>query len=135
MNYLRRILALTRRWYSQLGSLVRVAAALTTIIGAGTAAIQVYSMLRDDAARREKVAALVRLADSQLKGRDYALSWDANAKARELAPADATAQTQQARIAMAWLEDVRLSSKPGATDCCTDPPDGLRNRPGVGGRP
>lgn len=51
MNHLRRILALTRRWYSQLGSLVRVAAALTTIIGAGTAAIhahwqQPYEILR-----------------------------------------------------------------------------------------
>src|SRR5436190_434616 len=54
MKYLERMLAITMRWYSQLGSLVKVAAALTTIIGAGTAAFHVYSLLQDDATRREK---------------------------------------------------------------------------------
>jgi hypothetical protein len=115
MISLPQIIAIATRWYSQLGLLVKVAAALTTIIGVGTAAFQVYSTWHDKAARHEQIAASVRLADSQLKGQDYALSWEANAKALELAPTDAAAEGQQARIAMAWLEDVRLSSKSGAT--------------------
>ncbi len=115
MKYLRRMLAIVTNWYSQLGSLVKLAAALTTIIGVGTAAYQVYSTLHDETIRRERITTSMRLAASQLEGKDYALSWDANAKALELAPTDATAQAQQAQIAMAWLDDVRLSSKPGAT--------------------
>ena len=67
MKYLRRMLAIAARWYSQFGSLVKVAAALTTILGAGTAAFHAYSTFHDEAIRREKVAASIRLVDSQLK--------------------------------------------------------------------
>jgi tetratricopeptide (TPR) repeat protein len=115
MNIFGRVWDIVARWYSELGSLVTVAAALTTMIGAGTAAFGVYSTWHDHAVRSQTVAAAVRLADNHLKDHDYALSWGANAKALELAPTDAAALTQQSRIAMAWLEDVRLSSKSGAT--------------------
>jgi hypothetical protein len=113
---LRRLLATAAGWYSQLDSLVKVAAALTTIIGVGTAAFSVYSTFHDEAARRKTVAAYVSEAGSHLNGQDYALSWDANARALKLAPGDPAALAQQARIAMSWLDNIRLSSKPGATE-------------------
>lgn len=115
MKKLRRVLAITMLWYLRLGPLVKLATALTVIVGAGTAVYQFYSTITAEGAHREAAAALIKQADSELQGKDYALAWDANAKALELAPQNAAALAQQARIAMAWLEDVRMSSKPGAT--------------------
>jgi tetratricopeptide (TPR) repeat protein len=54
------------------------------------------------------------LAKSELGDRNYNAAWEANAKALEAAPGNDAARTQQAQIAMRWLEDMRLSSKPGA---------------------
>src|SRR4051794_33957489 len=115
MNAIQQTLAMVTSWFSRLGPVVTMAAALTTVIGAGTAGYQLYSGWHDAAIRRDAVAAAIRLADGQLQGQDYALSWEANAKALALAPNDAAALSQQARIAMQWLDNIRLSSKPGAT--------------------
>jgi tetratricopeptide (TPR) repeat protein len=109
------IIAAVKRWFSQLDTLVKVAAGLTTLVGVGTAAYQGYSAWQEQAVRHRAVAAYVSEASSDLDAQDYSLSWDANAKALKLAPTDPAALAQQTRIAMAWLENVRLSSKSGAT--------------------
>src|SRR6266852_5075660 len=103
-----------RRGYGALGSVTKVIGAFTAIIAFGTAVAQVYSAISDNRARRAAETNLIKLADSQLQVREYYASWNANAKAVAAAPKNETALAQQARIAMRWLEDVRLSSKPGA---------------------
>jgi tetratricopeptide (TPR) repeat protein len=94
---------------------VKVAAALSTIIGVGTLAYQGYSEWRGSVLQGENVVVAIAVAENQLNARDYASAWDVNAKALEVAPGDKQLQAQQAEIAMAWLRDARLSSKPGAT--------------------
>lgn len=115
MKQLHRMLAIAMLWYLRLGPVVKLATALTAIVGAGTAVYGFYTTISADSTRHATAAALIKQADSQLQGKDYALSWEANAKALELEPRNAAALAEQARIAMAWLENVRLSSKPGAT--------------------
>lgn len=114
MSKLRHAFVSAQRKFSLLSPLMKVVGALTAIIGLATAIAQVYSAISDHVARREAFASLIKVADTQLHDREYNASWNANVKALEIEPKSAAALAQQARIAMLWLENARLSSKPGA---------------------
>jgi tetratricopeptide (TPR) repeat protein len=62
---------------------------------------------------RSEQRGLIAAADERLARADFEAAWQTNAKARQLAPKDEAASAQQARIAMRWLENVRLSSAAG----------------------
>lgn len=100
--------------FALLSPVMKVVGAISALLGLATALVSVYTAINGHFAQREAFASLIKVADTQLRDGEYNSSWNANAKALAIAPKDAGALEQQARIAMRWLEDVRLSSKPGA---------------------
>ena len=72
-----------------------------------------FTQIADYVHGRSEQRALIETAEDRLAHHDYEAAWAANAKALMLAPRDAAAGAQQARIAMKWLEDVHLSSTAG----------------------
>lgn len=100
--------------FALLSPLMKVVGAISAILGLATAIVSAYSAISGHFAQREAFAGLIKAADTQLHDGEYYASWNANAKALTIEPKNGQALAQQARIAMRWLEDVRLSSKPGA---------------------
>jgi tetratricopeptide (TPR) repeat protein len=82
-------------------------------IGYITSGARFFSEIADYFQGQSELRSLIAAADERLAHDDYEAAWRTNAKARQLAPRNAAAAAQQARIAMKWLEDVRLSSAAG----------------------
>lgn len=131
MSHVAQAIAALWRRYMQLGLLMKLVSGLSAIIGLGFAIVHVYSSVTGEIARRQSVVELTRLADRELTDHEYNAAWAANAKAIEAAPKDERVLAQQAQVAMRWLDDMRLSSKPGAksfTDVVAPLEDTLNHR-------
>jgi hypothetical protein len=100
--------------FALLSPVMKAVSTISAILGLATALVSAYSAISGHFAQREAFAGLIKVADTQLHDGEYYAAWNANAKALTLAPRSEPALDQQARIAMRWLEDVRLSAKPGA---------------------
>jgi hypothetical protein len=83
------------------------------LIGYLTTGAQFFSDIEEYFQGRSELHSLIAAADDRLAQADYEAAWRANAKARQVAPRNAAAGGQQARIAMKWLENVHLSSSGG----------------------
>jgi hypothetical protein len=83
------------------------------LIGYLTTGAQFFSDIEEYFQGRSVLHSLIAAANDRLAQTDYEAAWRANAKARQLAPRNAAAAEQQARIAMKWLENVHLSSSGG----------------------
>ncbi len=77
------------------------------------AACSFFAGIADYFEGQSELRALIATADERLTRADFETAWLTNAKARQLAPKNADAAAQQARIAMKWIENVRLSSAAG----------------------
>jgi len=102
------------RGLSGLGQVVTVIGGLSAALGLATAIVQSYNAVSDLVTQRATVANDVKLADAMLRDQDYNAAWNANEAARAIDPRNRAALAQQTRIAMRWLENVRLSQKPDA---------------------
>ena len=85
----------------------------SALIGYLTTGVQFFSNIEEYFQGQSELHSLIDAANERLAQADYAAAWRVNTKARELAPRNAAAAQQQARIAMKWLEDARLSSAGG----------------------
>ncbi|HEY4471221.1 MAG TPA: hypothetical protein VGN21_08620, partial [Stellaceae bacterium] len=75
-------------------------------IGYITSGARFFSEIAEYFQGQSELRSLIATADERLAHADYEVAWRTNAKARQLAPRNAAAAAQQARIAMKWLEDV-----------------------------
>lgn len=102
-----------RRWAASISAAVAAVGIASALIGYVTTGAQFFSAIEEYFHGRSELHTLIDVANERLSQDDYETAWRANTKARELAPKNATAEQQQARIAMKWLEDVRLSGAGG----------------------
>jgi tetratricopeptide (TPR) repeat protein len=103
-----------RQRLSALSYVTKAIAGASAAVAAVTAIVQGYSAVDDYLSRRGNFRDLVKVADSQLSSGEYNAAFNSNAKALDVEPNDSVALEQRARIAMRWLENVRISSKPDA---------------------
>jgi len=103
--------------FGRLAKLVTAAIAALGIVSASigyiTNGARFFTQVSDYFQGRSELHAQIDIAEDRLAHRDFEAAWAANTKALQLAPRDAAAGGQQARIAMKWLENVRLSSAAG----------------------
>jgi hypothetical protein len=97
-----------------LSPMMKVVGALSAILGLAVVAFQIYDTISDRYARHAASASALKLAESELRDREYDAAWNGNVKALAAEPKSADALAQQTRIAMQWLENARASSTPGA---------------------
>ena len=102
-----------RRWAKSISALIAAVEIAAAGIGYITDGVQFFSGIADYFDDQSELRSLVAAADERLTRTDYEAAWQTNAKARELAPGNAGAAEQQARIAMKWLENMRVSSADG----------------------
>jgi tetratricopeptide (TPR) repeat protein len=95
------------------GAVVAAIGIASAGIGYITNGARFFSDIAEYLQGRSEMRSLIDAAEDRLVHADYEAAWRANAKARGLAPRNAAAAAQQARIAMRWLEDVHLSSADG----------------------
>jgi hypothetical protein len=111
--------AMAQRW-PRLRRIMQSMAAVIAAVGVAAAGIGYLTGGMDFVGKqmdhwraRSEVHTFVAAADDRLVHHDYEAAWAANASARQLSPTDAPAAAQQLRIAMKWLEDVRVNSASG----------------------
>ena len=102
-----------RRWAKSASALIAAVGIAAAGIGYITDGVQFFSGIADYFQGQSELRSLIAAADERLTRADYEAAWQTNAKARELVPANTGAAEQQARIAMKWLENMRLSSADG----------------------
>jgi hypothetical protein len=102
-----------RRLAKSISAVIAAVGIVSAGIGYITNGAQFFTKIEDYFYGRSEVHALEGTAEDRLAHTDYEAAWAANVKARQLAPRDAAASAQGARIAMKWLEDVHLSSAAG----------------------
>ena len=102
-----------RRLGTSVSAVVAAIGIVSALIGYLATGAQFFSNIEEYFQGRSESHLLIDMANERLTHADYEAAWRANTKARELAPRNAAAAQQQARIAMKWLEDVRLSSAGG----------------------
>jgi hypothetical protein len=104
---------LLRRLTKLFSGTLAVIGVVSAIIGYATSGTNFFLRVDDYLRGRSETRDLIAAADERLRYSDYEEAWRANTKARQLSPRSEEAAVQQARIAMKWLEDVRLSSAAG----------------------
>ncbi len=104
---------LLRRLTKLSSGALAVIGVVSAIIGYATSGTNFFVRVDDYLRGRSETRSLIAAADERLQYSDYEEAWRANTKARQLSPRSEEAAAQQARIAMKWLEDVRLSSAAG----------------------
>lgn len=102
-----------RRWAKSISAIIAAFGIASAGIGYITNGAQFFSEVAGYFQGRSELRSLTETADERLAHKDYEAAWRANAKARQIAPRNAAAAAQQARIAMKWLEDVHLGSAGG----------------------
>jgi tetratricopeptide (TPR) repeat protein len=105
--------ARVRRWATSISALIAALGIASAGIGYVTSGVQFFADIADYFEGQSELRSLIATADERLARADFESAWQTNAKARQLAPKNADASAQQARIAMRWLENVRLSSAAG----------------------
>jgi tetratricopeptide (TPR) repeat protein len=103
-----------RQRLSALSFVTKAIAGTSAAVALVTALVQGYSAVDDYLARRGDFRELVKVADGQLGGGEYNAAFNSNAKALDLEPNNGVALEQRAQIAMRWLENARIGSKPDA---------------------
>ena len=99
-----------RRWAASGSAAIAAVGIASALIGYLTAGAQFFSTIEEYFRGQSELHTLIDVANERLAQDDYEAAWHASTKARELAPRNAAAAQQQARIAMKWLEDVRVTS-------------------------
>jgi hypothetical protein len=102
-----------RRWAKRIGAVIAALGLVSATIGYITNGANFFSQVSGYFQGQSEVRTLTQTAGERLAHKDYEAAWNANAKARQLAPRNAAASAQQARIAMRWLEDVHTGSANG----------------------
>lgn len=102
-----------RRWAKSISAIIAAVGIAAAGIGYITSGVQFFSGIAEYFEGRSELRSLIAAADERLTRSDFEAAWLTNAKARQLAPKNAEAAAQQARIAMKWLQNVRLSSAAG----------------------
>ena len=102
-----------RRWAKSISAIIAAIGIAAAGIGYITSGVQFFAGIAEYFQGQSELRSLIVTADERLTRADFEAAWLANAKARQLAPRDGDAAAQQARIAMKWLENVRLSSAGG----------------------
>jgi tetratricopeptide (TPR) repeat protein len=102
-----------RRWAKSISAIIAAIGIASAGIGYITNGVQFFSGIAEYFQGQSELRSLIVAADERLTRTDFEAAWRTNAKARQLAPRNADAAAQQARIAMKWLENVRLSSAGG----------------------
>jgi hypothetical protein len=102
-----------RRWAKSISAVVAVLGIISATIGYINNGANFFSQVTGYFQGQSEVRTLTETADERLAHKDYDAAWRANAQARQIAPRNAGASAQQARIAMKWLEDVHTGSANG----------------------
>ncbi|HEY4264789.1 MAG TPA: hypothetical protein VGM72_05685 [Micropepsaceae bacterium] len=102
-----------RRWAKSITAVVAVLGVVSATIGYINNGANFFSHVTEYFQGQSEVRTLTQTADERLAHKDYEAAWTANAKARQIAPRNAEASAQQARVAMRWLEDVHTGSANG----------------------
>ena len=102
-----------RRWAKSISAIIAAIGIVSAGIGYITNGVQFFSGIAAYFQDQSEVGSLMVAADERLTRADFEAAWLANAKARQLAPRNAAAAEQQARVATKWLENVRLTSAGG----------------------
>jgi tetratricopeptide (TPR) repeat protein len=105
--------ARVRRWATSLSAIIAALGIVSAGIGYVTSGVQFFVDIGDYFEGQSELKSLIAAADERLARADFDSAWQTNAKARQLAPKNAEAAAQQARIAMKWLENVQLSTTAG----------------------
>ena len=101
------------RWGKTASAVIAAVGVAAAGIGYITDGVQFFSNVGGYFEDQSEVRSLIAAADERLIRSDFEAAWLTNAKARELAPRNASAAEQQARVAMRWLENMRVAPDGG----------------------
>ena len=94
------------RWGKTASAVIAAVGVAAAGIGYITDGVEFFTGIGEYFEDRSEVRSLIAAADERLVRSDFEAAWQTNAKALELAPNDAAAEEQQARVAMKWLENI-----------------------------
>ena len=116
-----------RRWAASGSAAIAAVGIASALIGYLTTGAQFFSTIEEYFRGQSELHTLIDVANERLAQDDYEAAWHASTKARELAPRNVAAAQQQARIAMKWLEDVRMTHVGGPQPFFHDVVDPLKS--------
>jgi hypothetical protein len=102
-----------RRWAKYTSAIIAGVGVAAAGIGYLTSGVDFFSQATGYFRDRTRLHTLIVSADERLKHSDYQAAWSLNNQAHQLSPRDTDVATQQAHIAMRWIENVRISSAAG----------------------
>jgi hypothetical protein len=101
------------RWAKSISAVIAVLGVISATIGYINNGAHFFTQISDYFHGQSEVRTLIQTADERLAHKDYEAAWKASGQAVQLAPRNADASAQRARIAMKWLEDVHTGSANG----------------------